>query len=123
HPPARAAALAYPKAGLAGILQQADNGTAKRRAAWIETAPTLCREWREKTRPMLESNAVPIRPERLCNELAQHMPQNAIVLADTGHAGMWMGGMFDLNRENQSYLRSAGHLGWAFPAAPRAKSA
>src|SRR6266571_2502757 len=121
--PLRAAVLGDAKAALARMLQHADNATAKRRAAWIETARTLCREWREKTRPMLESNAVPIRPERLCNELAQHMPQNAIVLADTGHAGMWMGGMFDLKSESQSYMRSGGHLGWAFPAGLGAKCA
>jgi len=38
------------------------------------------------------------------------------VVVDTGHAGMWMGGMFDLTCPRQSYIRSAGHLGWAFPA-------
>jgi len=44
------------------------------------------------------------------------------VLADTGHAGMWMGAMYDL-RGRQSFLRSAGHLGWAFPAGLGAKCA
>ena len=29
---------------------------------------------------------------------------------------MWMGGLFDLTSPRQSYIRSAGHLGWAFPA-------
>jgi acetolactate synthase-1/2/3 large subunit len=36
---------------------------------------------------------------------------------------MWMGGMFDLKSPRQSYLRSAGHLGWAFPAGLGAKCA
>jgi len=105
------------------MLEYADAATAQRRSAWIATARRLCREWREKYRPMLESNAMPIRPERLCNELTQHVPHDAIVLADTGHAGMWMGGMFDLTSENQSYVRSGGHLGWAFPAGLGAKCA
>ncbi|TMI03212.1 MAG: thiamine pyrophosphate-binding protein, partial [Betaproteobacteria bacterium] len=35
---------------------------------------------------------------------------------------MWMGGMYDL-RGGQSFLRSAGHLGWAFPAGLGAKCA
>jgi acetolactate synthase-1/2/3 large subunit len=34
---------------------------------------------------------------------------------------MWMGGMFDLTSPRQSYMRSAGHLGWAFPAGLGAK--
>jgi acetolactate synthase-1/2/3 large subunit len=46
---------------------------------------------------------------------------NAVVVVDTGHAGMWMGGMFDLRSRAQSYMRSAGHLGWAFPAGLGAK--
>ena len=36
---------------------------------------------------------------------------------------MWMGGMFDITSPSQNYIRSAGHLGWAFPAALGAKCA
>ena len=66
---------------------------------------------------------MPIRPERICHELSQHLPEDAIVMADTGHSGMWMGGMYDLRSPRQSYIRSAGHLGWAFPAGLGAKCA
>jgi acetolactate synthase I/II/III large subunit len=66
---------------------------------------------------------VPLRPERLCAELTQRAPDDAIIVVDTGHAGMWMGGLFDLRTAKQSYLRSAGHLGWAFPAGLGAKCA
>jgi acetolactate synthase-1/2/3 large subunit len=121
--PLQSAVLGDAKVVLARLLDHADPATAQRRTAWIATAERLCREWRAKYRPLLESNAVPIRPERLCNELTRHLPHDAIVLADTGHAGMWMGGMFDLKSASQSYVRSAGHLGWAFPAALGAKCA
>jgi acetolactate synthase I/II/III large subunit len=121
--PLKAAVLGDAKVVLARMIEHTDAASAGRRAAWTATAQRLCREWRAKYRPMLQSNAVPIRPERLCNELTQHMPEDAIVLADTGHAGMWMGGMFDLRSERQSYIRSAGHLGWAFPAGLGAKCA
>lgn len=36
---------------------------------------------------------------------------------------MWMGGMYDSRFATQSYIRSAGHLGWAFPASLGAKYA
>jgi acetolactate synthase-1/2/3 large subunit len=36
---------------------------------------------------------------------------------------MWMGGMYDLRKDTQSYFRSAGHLGWAFCAGIGAKAA
>ena len=66
---------------------------------------------------------MPIRPERICAELSRHVPEDAIVLSDTGHAGMWMGGMYDMRGPRQSFMRSAGHLGWAFPAGLGAKCA
>ena len=41
--------------------------------------------------------------------LSKRVPDDAIVVVDTGHAGMWMGGMYDLRTNTQSYMRSAGH--------------
>jgi acetolactate synthase I/II/III large subunit len=109
------------KAKLAAMVEFADRSSAARRAPWVARAKGFCAEWLEKYRPYLSSEAWPIRPERLCHELTRHMPPDAIVVADTGHAGMWMGGFFDLRHPGQSYIRSAGHLGWAFPAGLGAK--
>jgi acetolactate synthase-1/2/3 large subunit len=108
---------------LARMLAHADRSTAGKRKAWVGEAQKICADWRAKYKGALESNDVPMRPERLCHELSQHVPDNAIVVVDTGHAGMWMGGMFDLTSPKQSYIRSAGHLGWAFPAGLGAKCA
>src|SRR5215471_6169008 len=111
------------KVTLAHMLAAADRSSASRRKVWIEETRKICAEWREKYQSLLASDAVPIRPERLCAELTRHAPDDAIVVVDTGHAGMWMGGMYDLTSPRQSYMRSAGHLGWAFPAGLGAKCA
>jgi len=111
------------KVTLALMLAAADRGSAAKRKVWIEETRRICGEWREKYQSLLASDAVPIRPERLCSELTQHVPDDSIVVVDTGHAGMWMGGMYDLTSPRQSYIRSAGHLGWAFPAGLGAKCA
>src|SRR5580692_3672288 len=121
--PYEAAVNGDAKVILAAMLKMANRATADRRKAWIAEAQKICGEWRSKYKSALESDAVPIRPERLCHELSQHVPDDAIVVVDTGHAGMWMGGMFDLKSARQSYMRSAGHLGWAFPAGLGAKCA
>ncbi len=121
--PLEAAVQGDAKSVLAQMLEHADPATAKRRQAWTERARSLCREWYGKYRSLLESDAVPMRPERLCGELTRHVPDDAIVVVDTGHAGMWMGGMYDLKSTRQGYIRSAGHLGWAFSAALGAKCA
>jgi acetolactate synthase I/II/III large subunit len=111
------------KVTLARMLVLADRASAGRRKAWVAAARGICEEWAAKYKSALASDAVPIRPERICAELTRHVPDNAIVVVDTGHAGMWMGGMYDLTRPGQSYMRSAGHLGWAFPAGLGAKCA
>jgi acetolactate synthase-1/2/3 large subunit len=121
--PLAAAVNGDAKVTLTRMLEGADRGSAKARAAWVAEAQKLCGDWREKYKSAFASDAVPIRPERLCHELSRHVPDNAIVVVDTGHAGMWMGGMFDLTSPRQSYMRSAGHLGWAFPAGLGAKCA
>jgi acetolactate synthase-1/2/3 large subunit len=109
------------KMTLSRMLAAADKASAGKRKAWITQAQTICKEWYGKYKGALESDAVPIRPERICHELSKHVPDDAIVVVDTGHAGMWMGGMYDLKSPGQSYMRSAGHLGWAFPAGLGAK--
>src|SRR5271166_6261927 len=111
------------KVTLAAMLAAADRGSAGKRKPWVEEAQGICRQWKEKYRSALASEAVPIRPERICAELTRLVPDNGIVVVDTGHAGMWMGGMYDLTSPRQSDMRSAGHLGWAFPAGLGAKCA
>jgi acetolactate synthase-1/2/3 large subunit len=111
------------KVALEKMIAQADAGTASRRKAWIDQARRHVGDWYQQYNELLSSDAVPIRPERICSELSKNLPDDAFVVCDTGHAGMWMGGMFDLRTPQQSYIRCAGHLGWAFPAALGAKCA
>jgi acetolactate synthase-1/2/3 large subunit len=121
--PLAASVLGDARTVLARMLAQADKSSAKKREAWVKEISTLRSEWTAKYKSMLESDAVPIHPARICHELTQHVPDNGIVVVDTGHAGMWMGGMYDVRKPTQSYMRSAGHLGWAFPAGIGAKAA
>jgi len=121
--PLKAGVLGDAKTCLSLMLGSLDRTSAARRKSWLEQVKQFGAEWRDKYRPALESDAAPIRPERICAELSRHVPDDAIVLSDTGHAGMWMGGMYDLRDARQSFLRSAGHLGWAFPAGLGAKCA
>ena len=64
-----------------------------------------------------------MRPERLCRELNEVLPRNAILVADTGYAALWTGTLLYLKHPEQRYLRAAGSLGWSFPASLGAKCA
>lgn len=121
--PVQGAVLSDAKIALEGMISLADASGSKKRNEWVSRIGEIVGNWRKEWHPLLNSDAAPIRPERICNELTQHVPDDAIVVVDTGHGGMWMGGMFDVKGPNQSYMRSAGHLGWAFTAAMGAKCA
>lgn len=93
------------------------------RKAWLVRAQELVSKWRAEVADLLSSDAVPMRPERICAELTEALPGDAVVVADTGHSGIWTGTMLGLTKEDQQYLRCAGSLGWAFPASLGVKCA
>ncbi len=93
------------------------------RAEWVGRAQQLVQEWRDDVAPRANSDAVPIIPERLCNEITKFLPADAMLVADTGHAGIWTGSMIDFNHPTQEFIRCAGSLGWGLSAAMGAKCA
>jgi acetolactate synthase-1/2/3 large subunit len=93
------------------------------RTKWINRVQQLVSEWKTSVDPLWKSDDIPMRTERLSQELTDHMPSDAILVADTGHSGIWTGTMIDLTSPDQSFIRCAGSLGWAFPAAIGAKAA
>ncbi len=95
----------------------------KDRSAWVGQVQELVGAWRAEVEPLMAADSVPVRTERLCAELTKHLPSDAILVSDTGHSGIWTGTMIDLKHPGQSYIRCAGSLGWAFPAAIGAKCA
>jgi len=88
------------------------NSTSK----WAQYIQKIVKEWRDEVEQLRNSNAFPIRPERLCKELTDCLPPNGILVVDTGYSAIWTGTMFYLTYPEQRFIRSAGSLGWGFPA-------
>ena len=93
------------------------------RTEWVNRAQELVAEWREGVSEVANSDGSPIRPERLCKELTDYLPTDAVLVSDTGHSGIWTGTMIALKEQTQQYIRCAGSLGWGFPGALGAKCA
>jgi acetolactate synthase-1/2/3 large subunit len=110
-----------PKATLAKLL--AALGKPARDTGFAERAHGIVAAWREERAKLLASNAVPITPDRLCAEITAALPEDGILVADTGYSGIWTCTLIELNGTAQTYLRAAGSLGWAFPASLGAKCA
>ncbi|MFW5941699.1 MAG: thiamine pyrophosphate-binding protein [Chloroflexota bacterium] len=96
---------------------------ARENDAWVKRAQSLVQAWRDDVEAQRRSDEVPIRPERLCRELGEVLPEDAVLVADTGYSAIWTATMVPLTHPGQTYLRAAGSLGWSFPAALGAKCA
>jgi len=121
--PLLASIAADARAALTRMLALAPRHGQPDRTVWLAEVDALKADWRSRYRDVLTSDAVPIRPERICAELTAGLPSDAVLVVDTGHAGMWMAQFHDITAPGQGYLRSAGHLGWAFSAGVGAKCA
>ena len=118
--------LADARAGLRKLLDQVESDSMTppaSRDAWVQRVQSLVRTWKAQVDPLVTSDQIPMRPERLCGELTRLLPSDAILVSDTGHAGIWTGTMIDLTSPGQSFIRCAGSLGWGLPAAIGAKCA
>lgn len=92
-------------------------------AAWLSYTQSLVDTWWQEQEPELTRTQSPMRPQRLCAELTQVLPQDAILVADTGYSALWSGNYVKMLYPTQMYMRAAGSLGWSFPAAIGAKAA
>lgn len=108
------------RAGLEALAVMAD---AAKHDDWLAHTQKFVDEWRLDAEKSRTSDAVPMRPERICGELTEILPKNAIVIADTGYAALWSGTLLYLRHPGQQYFRAAGSLGWSFPASLGAKCA
>lgn len=64
----------------------------------------------------------PINTALLCTALQKQLPDDAIVVADTGYSAVW-GSVMLRFKPGQKFLRAAGSLGWSYPASLGAKCA
>ncbi len=90
---------------------------------WTARVQQFVADWRAEVASLRASDVVPIRPERLCREITDCLPPDAILVADTGYSAIWSGTLISLAHPRQRYLRCAGSLGWGFPGALGAKCA
>jgi acetolactate synthase-1/2/3 large subunit len=111
------------RTGLRQMIDAAQRKSPESAKAWTGRVQQLASEWRARAEPMMRSDAVPMRPERICREITQALPADGVVVSDTGHAGMWTGQMIDLTQPGQRYIRCEGSLGWGLPGAMGVKCA
>jgi len=83
------------------------------------------RAHQEQTRPLIGSDAAPLRPERIMRELNDQLTPDTIMVADASYSSVWMGNYLRARRAGQRFLspRGLAGLGWGLPLALGAKAA
>ncbi len=119
--PNRVGLMADAKVAVRRLIECIDRRYTKNQ--WAQRAQQWVQKWRDEVESLCHLKAFPILPERLCKEITEFLPSNAILVSDTGFASLWAGAMVYLTHPNQSSIRSAGSLGWGFPASLGAKCA
>jgi acetolactate synthase I/II/III large subunit len=92
------------------------------RTDWVAEVQGYVRDFWAENEPHRQSDAVPIRPERICHELTEWLPGDSTLVCDTFHAAIWTAQMVRLNA-GQHYIRCAGSLGWGLPGTLGVKAA
>ncbi|MEQ1775040.1 MAG: acetolactate synthase catalytic subunit, partial [Burkholderiales bacterium] len=100
----------------------------KRRSAGIEIAQKIAmgkQAFQDEARDMLNSDTVPIRPERLMRDLSNFVMADTLVVTDASYSSIWVMNCLMALRAGQRFLSGRGlaGLGWGFPAAIGAKIA
>src|ERR1700722_7770464 len=82
--PNRVSILGDAKVTLQSLLHAvtADAGQSPDRGPWVAEAKKAVSEWRAEVQPLRNSDAVPLRPERIMKELGDWLPEDAIVVCD-----------------------------------------
>lgn len=106
-----------------GLEALSKNAAPAKHDEWLEYTKSLVSKWKDEMHAELTRAEIPMRPQRLCHELTQALPSDAILVADTGYSALWTGNLVDMLHPTQTYMRAAGSLGWSFPASIGAKAA
>jgi acetolactate synthase-1/2/3 large subunit len=111
------------KVSLTRMIEVAQPKSPEAAKAWTGRVQELVAKWHAENDPNRNSDAVPIRPERICKEISDALPPDGALVSDTGHSGIWTGTMVYLTHSTQRYFRCAGSLGWGLPGAIGVKCA
>ncbi|OZI53617.1 acetolactate synthase catalytic subunit [Bordetella genomosp. 5] len=117
------------KATLQAMLQLATKADLRERTAARKDVVTAIARGRDRHQsevaPLLQSNDVPIRPERIMAELDALLGADDTVVADASYSTLWVTNYLKVRKCGQRFLtpRGLAGLGWGMPMAMGARVA
>lgn len=111
----KAAMVCDARLGLEALISELGAVVGKNGAARVLAAKT--EKWKVFA-PLAISNKIPIKPERVLADLAQHLPADAVVCADPGTPCPYFSAWFEWQKPGRHFItnRAHGALGFAIGA-------
>jgi acetolactate synthase-1/2/3 large subunit len=111
--------LADARLGLAALTAEIrGRGDGGGPGTWAKQAGERVQAWRgEVAKAQASSRPGALHPAAVNAAMRDVLEPADILVADTGYMGAWTGALFEVTEAGRHYLRAAGSLGWAFPAA------
>ena len=104
-----------------GLKQLSDAVSEKERKSWRDTVRANLKATLRAFDAQLEA-AEGMTPVDLCRAITRTLPDDGIVVSDTGYSAIWSCNHINV-KPGQFYTRAAGSLGWSFPASLGVKCA
>ena len=100
------------------LLSDRDIDIPEARTAWLEDLNKERLEFWETNMPVLTSEALPIKPQRVIHAVNQHLTEHSVVIADAGTPTPHINRFLRLKGKGSRFIipRAFGGLGYAIPA-------
>jgi len=126
--PAQVALWGDAREGLSDLNAAVTDSSSRRRQSRRDYAAEDSQrvaKWRADSMPRLVSSERPISIARICHELNQAMPPEAVLIADGGFAAHWTSLLCDTKTSGRHYIANRGlaSIGYGLPAAIGASKA
>lgn len=100
------------------VMREVAHGAAFDHVAWVSEVRTSVGRWRDSVdRHVTAHRGQGMHPAAVIRALSAHLDATDVLVADTGYMAAWASALFPVRAAGRTYLRAAGSLGWALPAA------
>ncbi len=99
--------------------------TKSKRSEWLQRISTAKKEWLDSIASAINSDSIPIKPQRLVTEIRKALPDDGVFVSDTSFTGAFTACYYEVRRTGRTYLQHRGMagIGDGLPATIGAKCA
>ena len=114
--------VADAKLALQSLIEAGEASGLRKKACswtdWVQEVQSMVANWREAFQNMARNGGSvgAINPYFVLNTLNTLIAPEDVVVADTGYMGAYAAALVEVKKPGRRYIRTAGSLGWGFPA-------